>query len=621
MKIKYSLHLIAFALIAFLLQSCSTLNISENKHPDNYQTVYVFQKGIEVPILAHSDTLEIDKSKFALRFYHKRFDAENKQFYATRLAAFYDVSQYPAIEMGISIDSLACFKAGTGMATAKNGSYESLQFNSQAHHYLFYQNEENKRVNLIDSLGDMHKLEFEIDSLNFMGDVTAMSKTQVNEFYLLLVTDGNNNRIVDKGEYKRLTIRVKEDYKGWTVPFWNRQDSLGQTPLHKLFSFQQWENITNKQRSELVQEAFLLESTNVNIQDAKGNTALHYALDMHYKKSEKRYCVHPIELIQLLLINRKCDVNLRNYFYNNNPLQQYLMSGNIGVNKINARGMKIIGLFLSREDLQLNSLNNVSFTAFDYASKINWLENENTKTVNRLKPNEEYNYGASQELSQFINRIGFNATINDVDFYKENIKLCFDYNANPNVIEYQVARTPLGYLCYSKSRHYGYSDEEIQSNLQLRAALIEQLMQIPGIDINLPDCNGATALHYALDDYATVLVKTLLSNPNTNINSQNSFGNTPLMQMIQDIKYLRSRLKKEAYNCLKVLSSDINRIDFKVLNYQGLSILDLVNDWLYNKDRADVNKGLYPNIYTCLEEFKRAIESQFQIDNRKKGSD
>jgi len=173
-----------------------------------------------------------------------------------------------------------------------------------------------------------------------------------------------------------------------------------------------------------------------------------------------------------------------------------------------------------------------------------------------------------------------------------------------------VARTPLGYLCYSKSRPYGYSDEEIQSNLILKAELIKQLMQTPGININLPDCNGATALHYALDDYATVLVKTLLSNPNTNINSQNSFGNTPLMQMIQNLKYLRSRSKKEAYFCLKVLTSDINRIDFKVLNYQGASTLDLINAWLYHKERGDRNKRLYPEIYTCLEELKVRIENK-----------
>ncbi|MPQ47107.1 hypothetical protein GCQ56_08765 [Marinifilum sp. N1E240] len=610
MKIKYSLHLITFALIAFLLQSCSTLKISESKYSDICSTVYVFQNGIEVPIHSNSDTIEITKSKFALRFYNKCYDSENKLFYATRIIAFYDASQIPEMKNGMTIDSLDCFKPGTGLAATKNGGYESLQFNFNALHYLYYQNEESKRVNSIALSGDMHKLEFEIDSLNFMGHFTTMSEIQVCEFYLLLFSDRNNNRIAEQGEYKRLTIRVKENYKGWTVSYWNRQDSLGQTPLHRLFLRKQWQDISNKQKLTLLREALSLEPTNLNIQDAKGNTALHYALDMHYTEKNNRYVEHPIELIKTLLTNRKCDVNIRNYYYNNNPLQQYLMSGNIGVNKINARGMEIIGLFLAREDFQLNSLNNVNFTAFDYASKINWLENENTKTVNRLKSAEEYNYGASQELSQFINRIGFNATINDVDFYKENIKLCFDYNANPNVIEYQVARTPLGYLCYSKSRPYGYSDEEIQSNLILKAELIKQLMQTPGININLPDCNGATALHYALDDYATVLVKTLLSNPNTNINSQNSFGNTPLMQMIQNLKYLRSRSKKEAYFCLKVLTSDINRIDFKVLNYQGASTLDLINAWLYHKERGDRNKRLYPEIYTCLEELKVRIENK-----------
>jgi len=612
MKIKYSLHLITFALIAFLLQSCSTLKISESKYSDICSTVYVFQNGIEVPIHSNSDTIQITKSKFTLRFYNKRYDSENKSFYATRIAAFYDTSNIPEMKTVMTIDSLDCFKPGTGLAATKNGGYESLHFNSNAHHYLYYQNEDSKRVNSIALSGDLHKLEFEIDSLNFMGHFTAMSEIQVGEFYLLLFSDRNNNRIVDEGEYKRLTIRVKENYNGWTVPYWNRQDTLGQTPLHRLFLGKHWQDISNKQTLTLLQEALSLDSTNPNIQDAKGNTALHYALDMHYMGKNKRYVEHPIELIKTLLTNRKCDVNIRNYYYNNNPLQQYLMSGNIGVNSINARGMELIRLFLTRDDLQLNSLNNVNFTAFDYASKINWLENENTAIINKLKSAEVYNYGASQELSKFICRIDFNATIKDLDFYKENIKLCFDYDADPNVIEGQVARSPLGWLCHATGRPYGYSDEEIQSNLLLKAELTKQLMQQVDLDLNQKDYIGETALHYAVDDYATVLVKTLLSNSNTNINSQNSAGNTPLMKMIQNFRYLSSRSKEDAYNCIKILTSDSSRLNFRMLNYNGKSTLDLINDWLFDKERGDINKKLYPKISICLEELKHKIESDFQ---------
>jgi len=612
MKIKYSLQLFAFALIAFVLQSCSTLKISESKYSDNCSTVYVFQNGIEVPIHSNSDTIQITKSKFTLRFYNKRYDSENKSFYATRIAAFYDTSNIPEMKTVMTIDSLDCFKPVTGLAATKNGGYESLHFNSNAHHYLYYQNEDSKRVNSIALSGDLHKLEFEIDSLNFMGHFTAMSEIQVGEFYLLLFSDRNNNRIVDEGEYKRLTIRVKENYNGWTVPYWNRQDTLGQTPLHRLFLGKHWQDISNKQTLTLLQEALSLDSTNPNIQDAKGNTALHYALDMHYMGKNKRYVEHPIELIKTLLTNRKCDVNIRNYYYNNNPLQQYLMSGNIGVNSINARGMELIRLFLTRDDLQLNSLNNVNFTAFDYASKINWLENENTAIINKLKSAEVYNYGASQELSKFICRIDFNATIKDLDFYKENIKLCFDYDADPNVIEGQVARSPLGWLCHATGRPYGYSDEEIQSNLLLKAELTKQLMQQVDLDLNQKDYIGETALHYAVDDYATVLVKTLLSNSNTNINSQNSAGNTPLMKMIQNFRYLSSRSKEDAYNCIKILTSDSSRLNFRMLNYNGKSTLDLINDWLFDKERGDINKKLYPKISICLEELKHKIESDFQ---------
>ncbi len=610
MQRKYSLQLIVLIFIVIVLQSCSMLKIQGSKHSDNYGTVYVFQNGIELPISTQSDTIEIDKSKFALRFYNKCYDSEANEFCATRIAAFYNAEQVPKMQTGMPIDSIGCFAPGTGMAATKNGGYESLIFNSYGHHYLFYQDEENKRVNLIASFEDMLKLEFEIDSLNFMGHSTAMSQIQGSEFYILLFTDRNQNKIVDQGECKKLTIRVKDNYKGWTVPYWNMQDSLGHTPLHKLFLFEQWEHINGRQKLALLQEALSLESTNPNIQDAMGNTALHYALGTYYLEKGKRSCDHPIKLIKLLLNSPKVDVNIRNYYYDNNPLQQYLMSSNSGVNRINGRGIELISLFLTRDDLQLNSLNNVNFSAFDYASRKNWLDDKNTELVDKLKPNKEYNYGASQELSKFVNRIGTDAKIDEVDFYKENIKLCLDYNANPNVIENQLARTPLTWLCYTKNRSYGYSDEEIQSNLQLRSELVKQLMQSPDIDLNLPDYIGATALHYAVDGYATVLVKTLISNPNTNVNSLNSAGNTPLMQMIHNLTYLRLGAQKDACACLKELISDSSRLDFRVLNYKGESTLDLINFWILDKERGDINKRLYPEMYNCLEELKQKIESK-----------
>lgn len=612
MQIKYPLQFIAIALIGFVLQSCSILKSTENKGFDNYSTVYVFQNGIELPISTQSDTIEIDKSKFTLRFYNKPYDVASKKFYATRITAFYNVSQLPVVETGMAIDSIECFAPGTGMATAKNGGYEALRFNSRAHHYLFYENEENKRVDSIASLGEMFKLEFEIDSLNFMGQLTAMSDIRLSEFYLLVFTDRNQNKIVDEGECRKLTIRVKDNYKGWSVPYWNMQDSLGQTPLHKLFLFEEWENINDRQKLRILQDALSLESTNPNIQDAMGNTAMHYALGEYYLEKEKRSCNHPVELIKVLLSSDKTDVNICNYYYNNNPLQQYLMSGNSGVNRINARGIELISLFLTRDDLKLNSLNNVNFTSFDYASRKNWLDNKNTELVDMLKPNNGYNYGASQELSKFVYRIGTDAKIDDIDFYKENIKLCLDYNANPNVIENQLARTPLTWLCYSKNRSYGYSDEEIQSNLQLRSELVKQLMQTPDIDLNLPDYIGATALHYAVDAYARVLVKTLVSNPHTNVNRQNSDGNTPLMQMIHNLTYLRLGAQKDACACLKELISDSSRLDFRVLNYKGESTLDLINLWMLDKERGEVNKRLYPEMYNCLEELKQKIESDIQ---------
>ncbi len=601
-------HIILLITFVFMVLSCTLFKTTTSKNEDVYCNIYVCQNEKERAVSFQNEVIEIDKNKFALHFYNKPYDAENKAFYATQIALFYSAAHMPVLEPGKSVDSVACFSTGTGLATARSGKYESLSFDTSGHHYLFYQNEKSKRVKLLHASDDILKLEFEIDSLNFMGHTVAMSEIQISEFYLLLFTDKNLDKRIDKGECKRLTFRIKDNYKGWHVPYWNMQDSLGQTPLHKLFLYKQWDDAGIQQRTQLFREALLLESTNLNIQDALGNTAMHYALGTHYFKPDKKYEEHPIQLIKILLNSDRSDVNIRNYYYNNTPLQQYLMEGDLGVNRLSDRGIELVKLFLQRNDLRLNNQNNVNYTAYDYANRKNWLDNKHTGLINKLKAKEQYNSGASEELSQFIHQLDFDASESEKDFYKTNIQLCLDHDANPNVIKYQLARTPLTWFCYTTNRPYGYSEEEIQSNFRLRSALLQQLMQTPGIDINLPDYIGETALHYAVKGKATILVKTLLDNPQTNINSQNSEGNTPLMEFIEDLKFHNLNSGKDIYDCLQVLTSDFERLNLKVINYKGNTTLDLIDIWLLDDGRGELYKRFNPDVYNYLKELKQRIE-------------
>lgn len=169
----------------------------------------VFQNGAEHPINNFSESIEIDRRDFSFRFYNKKYDSENKKFYAAQIAAFSDKSEMDKLKIGLAKSDIPCFEPGSGMAPDESGKYESLIFNNSAHHYVLYENAESKRANLLKDSGELIRLEFEIKSLSYHNKDVKMAETDLKEFYIAFLIDKNLNGIIDTGELNKLTIKIK----------------------------------------------------------------------------------------------------------------------------------------------------------------------------------------------------------------------------------------------------------------------------------------------------------------------------------------------------------------------------------------------------------------------------
>jgi ankyrin repeat protein len=598
--------LIISALFLFLATSCKTLEVHRQT---GEPFISLYQNQQEIPLYQSDSLVEVKAEAFALRFYNKRYNAEADKMYAMQVAAFIDASQMPAIRTGMSVDSVPCFWMGTGLACSNNGRYDALQLNPRGHHYLYYGDEQNNRVRCLSTEGDLHQLEFNIDSINYYGATKALKDTKIDELFLLLFTDKNLNRKIEAEEWSRITIRIKDNYKGWHQPYWNRQDSLGQTALHRLFLFKQWDECSESQKQAIVKEACSLPDVNLNLQDTKGNTALHYAIGTYrgyHQGKWVRSLRHSNQVIQTLLSQASCNVNATNYYYNNTALQHYLMRSETGVNRISEEGLDVIRLFLKRDDLVLSHENNVWFTAYNYACQKNWLDAENNQLVEQLKPQSAYNANASSELWKMIRQVDFNASVADSAFFVENIQLCIDYAANLNARKDQWL--PLTYLCDTQGRPYGYSEQDIDSNMSLRAILLKQLMSASACDVNAHDGEGLTALHRAVEGKSPSLVRAIVQHDKTDLNVQNTEGNTPLMDMLQNLHY-RLRDEQPVLECLQALTSTTERLNWQVINHKGQSLCDLLDELLNEAEEHTYYPSKYPEVYQLLKELREKLQS------------
>ena len=155
-----------------------------------------------------SATIEVERKEFSLRFFHKKYDSENNKFYAVQIAAFTDKHELDKIKLGMFKTDLPCFITGSGMAPYSSGKYETLIFNNSGHHYIFYENSDSKRVNLIKNKGTLLQLEFEINALYYNNKEVKMKNTNLNEFYLAFYIDKNLNGIIDIDELNKITVKL-----------------------------------------------------------------------------------------------------------------------------------------------------------------------------------------------------------------------------------------------------------------------------------------------------------------------------------------------------------------------------------------------------------------------------
>ncbi|MBL3658801.1 hypothetical protein [Fulvivirga sediminis] len=207
MKFLRLIYMLAF--VGLFTQACKTSKTGSTNETGSATQLSIFQNNKEHRIKKYSETAELDKKEFSLRFYNKKYDVENNKFYSAQIAAFMDKSEFDKVKIGLEMAELSCFEPGTGMAPARSGIYESLILTNTGHHYTFYENEESKRLNLLDDSGDLVKLEFEINSLYYDGKKVSMTETDLSEFYIAFLIDKNLNGIIDQGELNKLTIKLK----------------------------------------------------------------------------------------------------------------------------------------------------------------------------------------------------------------------------------------------------------------------------------------------------------------------------------------------------------------------------------------------------------------------------
>ena len=286
-------------------------------------------------------------------------------------------------------------------------------------------------------------------------------------------------------------------------------------------------------------KAALQNGTDVNTKDENGRTGLMRAVDNnHYS------------VVELLLKTPNIDVNHRGD-YNICALYSAIYCSNIGYNKA-------LKLLLDVPNIDVNRVKDDGFNALHHAVLGNNIEalklllNVPSIDVNIVSTDS----GASALLLAVDNRYGHrygwdNRCGHRYGHKIEALKLLLNApGINVNIVDNEG----------QSALHRAVSENNIEG--------LKLLLEVPSIDVNIVDNRGRNAVHQAVTDDNIWALKLLLNHPGTTIltlNLKDTYGLTPVMRAV---KY------EENSRCLKLLAAD-PRVDLDTTDANGWSLEDL----------------------------------------------
>lgn len=194
-----------------IIISISLFTISlTNFAQENVNNSITFMQGDSIyKINNKTDLVNLERKPFSIRYFSKPYDSKNRQFYSVQVAILQDPIDTLILKIGQNTENISYFEPGTGMAQGSNGMYDTIVITNTAHHYLTYENENDKKVYLISENKDNLELEWKISAAYYEEKDVQFIDLKLSTLYFVFFIDNNLNGIIENGELKTVITKLK----------------------------------------------------------------------------------------------------------------------------------------------------------------------------------------------------------------------------------------------------------------------------------------------------------------------------------------------------------------------------------------------------------------------------
>ncbi|TDL99386.1 MAG: hypothetical protein C4K58_05600 [Flavobacteriaceae bacterium] len=169
-----------------------------------------FKQGDETFTISESqDTIVLSKKPFSIVYFGKQYNESKKEFNSARIAVLDSDENTEDLTIGQRTKHIPFFEPGSGYAATNEN--EEIIISNSGHHYLYYENENEKRVNLISRNSDLLELEWKIFAVySYQNEKTIpLSDIEISSLKFVIFIDRNTNQRIDVDELKIVTVNFK----------------------------------------------------------------------------------------------------------------------------------------------------------------------------------------------------------------------------------------------------------------------------------------------------------------------------------------------------------------------------------------------------------------------------
>lgn len=169
--------------------------------------ITIVQNDINKTITKENERINLKKQPFTIQFQSKFHNSKKENFNGLKVTIVKNEADLQFIEEGNPINLIPFFEEVSAVFPDSDGFYSSAVISNYVHHYLFYENDTNKNIQLISKKNEIGWFEWNVDRFYLDGKEFPIESLKENKLTFIFMNDYNANKIIDADELRIVKVQ------------------------------------------------------------------------------------------------------------------------------------------------------------------------------------------------------------------------------------------------------------------------------------------------------------------------------------------------------------------------------------------------------------------------------